>query len=241
MKRKSKDAIVPSGDDIQSIESKVKGASEENKKRVILRTVVRFILFAIISLVIGTSFYKINAKKLMHDQMPMVFGYSSAVVLSGSMEPTLSVDDLIIVKKFDDADYKVEDIIVFQSGNSCTVHRIKAINEDGTLTTQGDANNAEDPPIEYKQIKGKVILSVPNVGKVVDFIKSPIVVIIFVVLVFLLVERSYKKEEKTEKSEVELLQEEIKLLKMQKEIDELKKEKAEKEKQKEDSEKESNE
>lgn len=228
MKLKNK-GEQPSSEEINEIENKAAKASSENKRRVILRTVVRFILFAIISLVIGTSVYKINAKNLMHDQMPMVFGYSSAVVLSGSMEPTLSVDDLIIVKSFDDAEYQVEDVIVFQSGNSCTVHRIIAINEDGTLTTQGDANNASDEPIEYKQIKGKVILSVPGVGKVVDIIKSPIVVIAFVVVIFLLVERSYKKEEKTEKTEVELLQEEINLLKMQKEIEELKKEKAEKE------------
>lgn len=216
-------------DDIGKIEKKAKNASKENKRRVIIRTAVRFLLFALISLVIGTSVYKINAKKLMHDQMPMVFGYSSAVVLSGSMEPTLSVDDLIIVKKYDDSEYQVNDTIVFQSGNSCTVHRIISINEDGTLTTQGDANNASDEPIEYKQIKGKVIMIVPSVGKVVDIIKSPIVVIAFVVIIFLLIERSYKKEEKTEKTEVELLQEEIKLLKMQKEIDQLKKEKSEKE------------
>ena len=218
--------------EISNIENKVEVDSKKNKKRVIIRTAVRFLLFAVISFMIGTSFYKINARKLMHDEMPMIFGYSSAVVLSGSMEPTLSIDDLIFVKKFDDKDYKVDDIIVFQQGRSCTVHRIKSINEDGTLTTQGDANNAEDEPVEYKQVKGKVIFSISSVGKVVDIIKNPIVVIAFVVIIFFLVERSYKKDGASEKSETELLKEEIELLKMQKEIDQLKKEKEQRQKEK---------
>lgn len=234
MKSEKKLSEAEISEKLNVIENVTDEKSSKNKKRVVARTVVRFLLFAVISFVIGTSLYKINAKNLMHDQMPMIFGYSTAVVLSGSMEPTLSVDDLIVVKKFDDTEYKVDDVIVFQEGKSCTVHRIIAINDDGTLLTQGDANNVADEPIDYKQIKGKVIMSVPGAGKVIDIIKSPFVVIAFIIIIFFLIERSYKKDGANEKSETDLLKEEIELLKMQKEIEQLKKEKEERENKKEE-------
>lgn len=56
------------------------------------------------------------------NQMPMPFGYGIGVVLSGSMEPTYSVDDVIIVKDTDN--YQVNDVVVFQEGKSLTVHRV---------------------------------------------------------------------------------------------------------------------
>lgn len=207
-------------------EEKKENDVQEKKKSIKLK-IIRLVFFVIISLMIGTSVYKINARNLMHDQMPMVFGFSSATVLTGSMEPTLSIDDLIFVKKCDF--YDVGDIIVFQErskifdGNACVVHRIVSVNKDGTITTKGDANDTADDPIELKSVKGKVIFSVPSVGKAVNFIKSPVVVIIVILLSALIVERSYKKEKNEEKSEIEILQEQIELLKKQKELEELKK------------------
>lgn len=199
---------------------------DSEKNRPLRRKILRLVLFVIVSFMVGTSVYKINARNLMHDQMPMVFGFSSATVLTGSMEPTLSIDDLIIVKKCDS--YDVDDIIVFQEksslfeGNACVVHRVVSVNDDGTLTTKGDANDTADDPIELKNIKGKVVFSVPSVGKAVNVIKSPAVVIIVILLSAFLVERSYKSEKKEEKSEIEILQEQIELLKKQKELEELK-------------------
>lgn len=184
------------------------------RRKEILNRAVRFILFAIISFIIGTSVYKINAKKLTHNQLPAVFGYSSAVVLSGSMEPTLSIDDLIIVKV--EEKYNINDVVVYQENNSLVVHRIIKADENGYVT-QGDANNTADEPITPDQVKGKVIMSVSHVGKAMEFIKSPFCVLAIIAVIVVLLELSYKKEKKTEKTEIELLQEEIELLKAQKE------------------------
>ena len=76
-----------------------------------------------------------------------------AEVLSGSMEPTFSTGDLILVKE--SKDFRVDDIVVYQTGSVLVVHRIVEL-RDGTVITRGDANNVEDAPIRPEYIKGTV-------------------------------------------------------------------------------------
>ncbi len=77
------------------------------------------------------------------------FGTSILHVVTGSMEPTIPVDDFIIVKKTDVNSLEKDDIIAFYSENPNTkglmvIHRIMQINEDGSFVTKGDANTVED-------------------------------------------------------------------------------------------------
>ena len=51
----------------------------------------------------------------MRGDVPRVFGYSLINIVSGSMEPALSVGDLIIVTEQED--YEVGDVVVFQEGH----------------------------------------------------------------------------------------------------------------------------
>ena len=53
-------------------------------------------LLIIILLLNLTTVYNTIVKK---EQVSMVFGYGSAIILSGSMEPAISVDDVIIIAK----------------------------------------------------------------------------------------------------------------------------------------------
>ena len=55
----------------------------------------RLLCYLLISLVLGGTAYSWNARRLAGNAMPMPFGVGLSVVLSGSMEPTLSVNDLI--------------------------------------------------------------------------------------------------------------------------------------------------
>ena len=110
------------------------------RKRTYKKDIYRFGLLLIIGLLIGTGVYSWVVGHILHS-LPMPFGIGSSIVLSGSMEPTLSTNDLVIVKRCDS--YDVQDIVVFQSENSMVIHRIIEI--DGTLvTTKGDANNAAE-------------------------------------------------------------------------------------------------
>jgi signal peptidase len=118
------------------------------------------------------------------DAIPMPFGVGLTVVLSGSMEPELSVGDLLIVNRKDS--YAVDEIVVFQEGRIGVVHRI--IEMDGTtVTTQGDANNAPDEEIPLDCIAGKVVLIIPHIGHLQRFLQQPIGFLILTLIVAALI------------------------------------------------------
>jgi len=98
----------------------------------------------------------------------MKFGYACAIVKSGSMEPSISTDDFIVIKK-GGSSYKTGDIITYLSDyDSLVTHRVVGISDD-TYITQGDANNCDDGEIQKQRILGKVILVVPSMG-LIDWI-----------------------------------------------------------------------
>ena len=171
---------------------------------------IRRIILVIVGLILGFNVYMMNASRLMGNKMPMPFGYGMAVVLSGSMEPEMSVGDLIVVHE--DDDYVVGDVVVFQESGMLITHRIVDIQED-EYVTKGDANNAEDQPILITNIVGKVVFCVPGLGNLVNIVKSPIVSIVIIVVAVVLVEMSNDKARKKDDDELERIREEIRKLK----------------------------
>lgn len=121
----------------------------------------------------------------------MPFGFGFASVLSGSMEPELSEGDLLVVVEKDA--YYEREVVVFQDGRTLVTHRIIRI-EGGEILTMGDANNSPDSPITKEQIKGKVILSIPFLGYLVEGIKSPLGTIFLLALALLLLRLSSRSD-----------------------------------------------
>ena len=179
-------------------------------KKKFLFYILRILLIIIISLTLGLSVYNWNNKTLKGDVLPMPFKYGMAVVLTGSMEPRLSEDDLIIIKETND--YKIDDIVVFQDRYTLVVHRIISIDGD-TVITKGDANDSEDAPIKIDQIKGEVIKDYANVGKIVKAVKSPAGVIVLIAGAVILLRLSYKKENQSKDDNLKDIKEEIRKLK----------------------------
>lgn len=172
--------------------------------------VARWIFLIIISLVLGINIYNWNARSLTGNVLPMPFGYGSAVVLSGSMEPVIMTNELIIVEAREH--YEVGDIVVYQTGGILVVHRI--VDMDGQMvTTRGEANNMDDEPVELIQIKGKVIAHFPHVGELVRLLKSPVATILLIVGAVLSVELPYWKEKEKKEEELERIKAEIRRLK----------------------------
>lgn len=179
----------------------------KNKK---LFALLRTVFLIIVSLVLGINIYSWNARSLTGNVLPMPFGYGGAVVLSGSMEPTIMTNDMIIVKV--EESYADGDIVVFQTGKMLVVHRIVASDET-TVTTRGDANNTEDTPIERSQIKGKVIYKIPHIGTAVRLLKTPVATILLILGAVLTVELPYRKAKDKTDEELERIKEEIRRLK----------------------------
>jgi signal peptidase I len=80
-------------------------------------------------------------------------------VISGSMNPTFNMDDLVLMQNIDST-YKLGDIIMFERPDTSypVVHRIKLITDRG-VNTAGDATGQLDWwDLEKKDIHGKAIL-----------------------------------------------------------------------------------
>lgn len=178
------------------------------------KAVMRIVLLVIAGAVVGVNLYSWNAKSLMGNSLPMPFGCGVAVVLSGSMEPTIHIDDLIIVTEQED--YRENDIVAYQSGSMVVVHRIIAVEPD-TVITQGDANNAPDAPIRKEMIKGKVVYWIPGAGRIARLLKSPVATVILVGGALLLSELTLRKEKKKDDDELEKIKDEIRRLKAEQE------------------------
>ena len=184
-------------------------------KNKVIPTVLRTVFLIVVSLVLGINIYNWNARSLTGNVLPMPFGYGGAVVLSGSMEPAIAMDELIIVQASDS--YELGDVVVYQDGHMLVVHRIVAM-DGNTVTTRGDANNTEDSPIEMTQVKGKVIAHIPYVGALVRLLKTPVVTILLVVGAVLSVELPYRKEKEENDEELERIKAEIRRLKEEQEL-----------------------
>ncbi len=109
--------------------------------------------------------------------VPGIVGFNPVVVLSGSMEPALSVGDVAVIRSVDTSGLRVGDIITYRSGGGLVTHRIVEVErtESGRLFhVKGDANNAEDGiPIIETNVVAKVVYSVPQLGFLVTFADSP--------------------------------------------------------------------
>ncbi len=166
----------------------------------------RLLPILLISLVLGGTAYSWNARRLAGNAMPMPFGIGMSVVLSGSMEPTLSVNDLVFVKE--QPSYREDDIIVFQEGSHLVIHRILTIDEEKAVT-QGDANNAPDEPIRVSQIKGKLVASIPAVGVLVRFLQTlPGLLLLLGVAIFSMI-RSRQQEKAAANDELDEIRKQI--------------------------------
>lgn len=171
--------------------------------------ILRIVVMVIAGIFLGTQIYSWNAKSLGGDAMPMPLGFGVSIVLSGSMEPELSVNDLIFVRQMDS--YEVRDVVVFQSYGSLVVHRILEIDGENVVT-QGDANDTADDPIALTEIKGEVVGHVPYVGAILRFLKTPIGIVLVLGAAILLMELSFQKEKKEAEQDLEPIKEEIRRL-----------------------------
>lgn len=127
--------------------------------------------------------------------LPVLLGCKSMAVISGSMEPEIPVGSIVIVKEVEPEELEPGDVISYTlTGSTMVTHRILAIDEEKqTVTTKGDANEAEDGnPVSYDRIVGREIFHVPYLGYLSMYIKTPlgiaggcVVLMILIILNFL--------------------------------------------------------
>ena len=138
---------------------------------------------------------------------PSVFGFRCFFVMTGSMEPTIHQNALVMTRRADV--YEKGDVITFLSEDPAiagkpNTHRILEVIEtaDGIqYVTKGDANPAADSlPVPADHVYGKEVFHTGKaewVGKVLDFVLDPkgflLLIIVPVVLVVGSLLRDYVK------------------------------------------------
>lgn len=106
-----------------------------------------------------------------------IMGFQVYNVISGSMEPTYSVGDLLYVKEVDPDSVQVGDPITFVLNENLVVatHRVIRVDaENRYFYTQGDANDTPDAaPVHFNNLIGVPKFSLPGLGYVSDFVQNP--------------------------------------------------------------------
>lgn len=100
-------------------------------------------------------------------------GFPMETVLTGSMEPVIGTEDLILIDTYS---RKPEpgDIAVFEQAGIRMIHRITARTELG-YQTKGDANPDPDPFLVLpEQVKGRCIAILKNGKRFAKFLHSPL-------------------------------------------------------------------
>lgn len=144
---------------------------------------------ALVAVLLTCNVYTIGARYLAGNAHPEIFGWSWAIVISGSMEPEIGVNDLVVIHEEDG--YGVGDVITFHSGSVIVTHRIVEENQDG-FTTRGDANNTEDKALtKHEDVIGRVVWVIPGIGRFVEYLRTPLGMTCMVLIGFLLIEIPY--------------------------------------------------
>lgn len=180
--------------------SETKRTYKKMKQKKELKQIILNICFVTFLLLVGLFFgvtFLLSQILIKDDTISSINGYSAQTIISGSMEPTLSVYDVIIVKKQDN--YNLGDIITFyvpdEEGKMvCYTHRIVSVG-DGCYLTQGDNNQQWDEWTVYRQnVVGTIQARIPGMGKfVLEFSKIPLstwriaIIVVFSILAFFIV------------------------------------------------------
>lgn len=147
--------------------------------------IVKKVIIGLFSVLLGLLFifniYNFVSVKVLKNDIASINGYAILEVISGSMEPTIHVGDLIIINKNEET-YNENDIVTFydQEGSFVT-HRIISINKE-EMITKGDNNNSEDKPLPTANIVGKYVTRIPLVGRVLSSIKNPFILTMIFIL-----------------------------------------------------------
>lgn len=154
-------------------------------KNIVCWTLVAVLVFIVITFLLA----RVNGGT------PSVFGYTLHRIETGSMEPELHVEDVILCKDISDVkEVQAGDIITFQGGarfdNRKVTHRVQTapyLDDAGewVLVTKGDANEIDDGEIKFDKVESKMLQKVEALRILYSFFFSPWGLIIFIALLIL--------------------------------------------------------
>lgn len=167
---------------------------KEKKKRTVIQivmdTIINIVMVAALLLFVLAIVTVFNHKD--NPNEAFLLGYKPVYVMTGSMEPTLRVNGVVIIKKAEYDEINIDDIVMYEIDDKMITHRVVEITDDG-IRTKGDNNNVQDAYLlQPENIRGKAVSIWNWTATVVNKWNSPqgrtqiIIIAIFIVCVFLL-------------------------------------------------------
>lgn len=146
-----------------------------------MKKILKILYYIVLSVI------AIIALLLIVSMFPITGNIKFMIVQSGSMEPAIKTGSIVMTAPSDD--YEIGNIISFGEDSKTktpTTHRIhdmEVVEGNPYYITKGDANNAPDrEEVSKEEVIGKVLISVPYVGYIVDFAKRPIGFVLFIIV-----------------------------------------------------------
>lgn len=105
---------------------------------------------------------------------PKLIGGQALTVLSGSMQPSLSAGDLIVITPVAAEEIRTGDVVTLMplpDDPRLVTHRVIGLGSGPqgiTVITKGDANDAADGAVPVEAVKGRLAYAVPFLGYVTD-------------------------------------------------------------------------
>lgn len=151
-------------------ESPKKEKKKEKKKKGVLDIIMDIALALAIFLVLACGYVVVTNQE--DPTEGYLFGFKPVYVITGSMEPTIKTDAVIIAKKIDYEDVKVDDIIVYKIEDKMITHRVIEKTDDG-IRTKGDNNNVQDAyTLKEENIRAKVVLIMNFTAKLIPKMRT---------------------------------------------------------------------
>lgn len=167
--------------DVEKISNKIK-----NKR--VTKNIFKYIILSILIIL-----FVINLI-LSFEENTHILGIYTFNIVSGSMEPTLNVNDVVVVQKIRPFELQKGDIITFEQDGRIISHRIVDITKEKGIIkfkTKGDNNQIPDLDlIEEGQVYGKVLFKIEKIGEAISYIQNArgfINIAIFIIIIFILV------------------------------------------------------
>lgn len=113
------------------------------------------------------------------------------IVLSESMSPNINMGDVVITAPTQPEEIRIGDVITFKQSTvadpeRCVTHRVVNItteNDTIQFQTKGDANNGPDMmPVDSSDLIGKIAFSIPFIGFLPYYVKTPIGFILMIIM-----------------------------------------------------------
>ena len=167
--------------------------SNFNKNSKIMHSIEKIISILIYIIIIPIIIFNLTImikSYINPTEIPDFFGLKSFIIVSESMESTIMKGDAIFIKKVNQDELKINDIISFHNKDEIITHRIvKVIEENGKTKyiTKGDNNRREDKEhITYEKIEGVYQFKISGFGKIVELLKDKITLIILLIILVLI-------------------------------------------------------